>query len=503
MSIDIDGINYTYETLNNTATVVGYSDYSTNSRIIPNNIMVDDVSYEVISIESGALSGALWESITISDSVVTIGNSAFDSCSALTSIIIPDSVTTIGANAFQNCSALANVYFNHTTTLPALGANAFTGHPVNNSATYYSTVTNPSTALLATYFDFLNVIDQTSGLTYRYPNNVFDSAATLIACDRSNVNIVILAVVDVTHPVTLMADDIFLYFTTLQSVTFQSNSNLTAISNYAFNNCYALTSIIIPDSVITIGEGAFAESYLNSVIIGNNVTTIGNSAFDFCSSLTSIIIPDSVTTISFLAFRSSHLTSIIIPDSVTSLGEGAFSVCLYLTSVTIGNGVTSIGSYTFQYCSALTSIIIPASVTSIGDYAFENCSALANVYFYQNAIPVLGNNAFVLSPNNNTAWYLYGAANVDYLPPFFTFLKLINSPPTPEPRPPPTKTKNVWFGGNMNDSSKTSALRYSQLVRGRGPNYGSNTFAYNEVNAFGYYVQGGPGGSGAPPRNSF
>ena len=68
---------------------------------------------------------------------------------------------------------------------------------------------------------------------------------------------------------------------------------------------------------------------------------------------------------------------------------------------------------------------------------------------------------------------------------------------------PVIKNKNVWFGGNINNSSKTSALRYSQLVRGRGPNYGSNTFAYNDVNAFGYYVQGGPGGSGAPPRNSF
>ena len=63
--------------------------------------------------------------------------------------------------------------------------------------------------------------------------------------------------------------------------------------------------------------------------------------------------------------------------------------------------------------------------------------------------------------------------------------------------------KNVWFGGNMNNSSNTSALRYSELVRGRGPNYGSSTIAYNNINAFGYSVQGGPGGSGAPPRNAF
>ena len=67
---------------------------------------------------------------------------------------------------------------------------------------------------------------------------------------------------------------------------------------------------------------------------------------------------------------------------------------------------------------------------------------------------------------------------------------------------PVFKSKNIWFGGNTNNSSKTTALRYSQLVRGRGPNYGSSTIAYTNINAFGYYA-GAPGGSGAPPRNSF
>ena len=62
--------------------------------------------------------------------------------------------------------------------------------------------------------------------------------------------------------------------------------------------------------------------------------------------------------------------------------------------------------------------------------------------------------------------------------------------------------KNSSFGGNMVDSSKTNALRYSQIVRGHGQNYGSTRFVYNDINAFGYY-SGGPGGSGAPPRNTF
>ena len=63
-------------------------------------------------------------------------------------------------------------------------------------------------------------------------------------------------------------------------------------------------------------------------------------------------------------------------------------------------------------------------------------------------------------------------------------------------------TNNQPFGGNMTNSSITNAMRYSQLVRGRGPNYGQTSMVYNTINAFGYYA-GGPGGSGAPPRNSF
>ena len=67
---------------------------------------------------------------------------------------------------------------------------------------------------------------------------------------------------------------------------------------------------------------------------------------------------------------------------------------------------------------------------------------------------------------------------------------------------PAIANKNASFNGNTNDSSKTNALRYSEIVRGRGPNYGSNRFIYNELNAFGYY-SGAPGGSGEPPRNKF
>jgi hypothetical protein len=93
-----------------------------------------------------------------------------------------------------------------------------------------------------------------------------------------------------------------------------------------------------------------------------------------CTNLTSIIIPNSVTSIGEEAFRfCTGLTSIIIPESVISIGKGAFYKCTGLTSITIPDSVTSIREGVFEGCSGLISIIIPESVTSIGDYAFYSC----------------------------------------------------------------------------------------------------------------------------------
>ena len=159
--------------------------------------------------------------------------------------------------------------------------------------------------------------------------------------------------------------------------------SVTSIGSYAFSGCSKLTSIAIPDSVTSIGYSAFSGcSSLTSITIPDSVTSIGYSAFYGCSSLTSITIPNSVTSIGSEAFYDcSSLTSITIPDSVTSIGNSAFYGCSNLTSITIPNSVTSIGSEAFKYCSSLTSIIIPDSVTSIGRNAFDGCRSLTSITF--------------------------------------------------------------------------------------------------------------------------
>ena len=158
------------------------------------------------------------------------------------------------------------------------------------------------------------------------------------------------------------------YFDGLLYYKITSNSDMTVILSKAESSAQ---NVEIPKYVIINGE-----KYA--------VTEIGSEVFDNMyppyNGLKSIIIPNSVTTIGYAAFRSCEkLKSLTIPNSVTSIGSSSFSGCSGLTSLTIPNSVTSIGNYAFSGCSGLTSLTIPNSVTSIGESAFYGCSGLTSL----------------------------------------------------------------------------------------------------------------------------
>jgi len=294
-------------------------------------------------------------SYIIPDSVTSIGYSAFEYCDSLTSTTIPDSVTRIGDDAFSSCNNLTSITIPDSVT--SIGSYAF-----------YNT---------AYYKDSNNWTD---GVLY-IGNHLIRTEFSI-------------------------------------SGAYTIKSGTKTIADRAFYECYSLTSVIIPDSVISIGNFAFYEcDSLTSIIIPDSVISIGDSAFYDCDSLTSITIGNSVTSIDFWAFYScDSLTSITIPDSVTNIGHHAFSFCCSLTSITVDadneyysndsygvlfnkdkteliqypNGktrtsyiipdsVTSIWSSAFAFCDGLTSVTIPDSVMDIGNCAFEGCYNLTSV----------------------------------------------------------------------------------------------------------------------------
>ena len=201
-----------------------------------------------------------------------------------------------------------------------------------------------------------------------------NTSVTSVVIPDSVTSIGLQAFYNCTSLASISVDSANINFSSAEGVLF--NKNKTTLVQYPpskTGNTYT-----IPASVTSIGNYAFQScTNLDSVTIGNSVTSIGNSAFSGCTSLTSVTIGNSVTSIGRSAFADcTNLTSVTIGNSVTSIGNSAFSNCTNLASITIPDSVTSIGDYAFAHCTSLTSITIPASVTSIGERAFQGCAKL-------------------------------------------------------------------------------------------------------------------------------
>lgn len=179
-------------------------------------------------------------------------------------------------------------------------------------------------------------------------------------------------------------------------------SSVTNIGIGAFNNCSGLTgSLIFPTSVIRIGRTAFTNcsGFTGSLIIPSSVTIIEYDTFDGCSGFKgTLTIPSSVTTIEGFAFRycSGFTGSLNIPSSVTTIGESAFGGCSGFTgSFNIPPAITRIEGSTFGSCSGLTGpLILPSGLTFIGDGAFNSCKGLTGSLTIPSTVTSIGELTF-------------------------------------------------------------------------------------------------------------
>lgn len=158
---------------------------------------------------------------------------------------------------------------------------------------------------------------------------------------------------------------------------------VTAIANRAFDGCWQLTSVTIPEGVTVIGASAFSGCvHLSSINIPQSVTEIGGYAFFDCENLYSISIPGNVSQIHSNTFYGCiSLVEATIAEGVDSIGDYAFYNCSSLYTLTIPSTVTSIGTMAFYDCMALhETVTIPAATVSIGEAAFGSCNALPGIF---------------------------------------------------------------------------------------------------------------------------
>ncbi len=317
-------------------------------------------------------------SITIPDSVISIGDYAFQDCDSLMSIVIPDSITSIGKGAFIGCDDLADEdgfvivkdilfdYFGQDSAIVIpngvirIDSEAFKLKRKIKSVTLPDSVTHISDYAFHGCNNLANV-NTGKGLT-----NIGEGAFK--GCSN-------LARITIPKGVTSIGDRAF-----MECENLADENGFVIVKGILFDYFGDAQTVVVPDGVTCIGDLAFGmcES-LTTITIPDSVANIGVYAFYKCSNLTSITIPEGIPSIGDYAFYGcSSLTSVNIPNSVTSIGDNAFESCYNLTSVTIGNGVTSIGDYAFRNCYSLASIIVPNGVTSIGKEAFKGCGNLTD-----------------------------------------------------------------------------------------------------------------------------
>ena len=305
------------------------------------------VSPHLLAIGNSVFSGcSSLRQITLGEELVAIGRSAFSGCTALASVVIPDSVEYVGDSAFYRCSGLKQVTLGKGLT--AIESYTFA------YCESLQTVTIPQNVQVIytnAFFDCMNLfaVELAAGITtieknafcfddklfYVYYTGTKEQWSQMEIAQEGNAALmdVPLMYYSASMPNPPIApldreDTVFTYTLRHGEVTITGSKEtltgsvvipetlngypVTTIGSGAFLQNTEITSVTIPDSVKTIGEGAFQQCYmLQKVIGGKGVTTIESQAFFYCN----------------------HITRLALSETVTYIGEAAFTDCFALTDV--------------------------------------------------------------------------------------------------------------------------------------------------------------------------
>lgn len=417
---DSCGANLTYKLTQNTDDSDTYTltiggegamyDYSSSYTTVPWNAQKSRITSVVIDDGVTSIGDSAFEdcsalkSVSGMKGVTSLGEWAFRKCTSLESFAIPSGVKSIPDSLFSDCSKLNSVTIHNQVV--SIGSSAFFG------CSTLKTLSIPDSVQTIGYYAFggcdeLETINIPDGVA-KIPSHAFSSCYALKK-------------LDIPQSVTEIGSAAFDHCTSLGK---DSNGTIaipdvTAIGSEAFRGCSALTSLALPQTVTSIGDTAFQGcsnletinipsgvksiehdtfrgcEKLNDVTIPADVTSIGNSAFEACKTFKNIKIPEGVTTIGAEAFKDcTQLETVVIPSTATTIYASAFENCSQLKSFAFPKGTTQIYSSVLSGCENLESVTIPEGVTEISSNAFYNCSQKLNSVKLPSTLQTIGFQAF-------------------------------------------------------------------------------------------------------------
>ena len=369
--------------------------------------------------QSAFLSCLSLASLTIGSNVVSIGDDAFYGCSSLTNVFIPNSVTNFNGTALSECSSLISItvdgqnpaYSSLDGVLFDKNQTKLVDYPGGLAGSYI--IPGSVTSIGDSAFLFCTEL-----IDVAIPDNVTNIGEyAFYGCALTNVNL----------PTNLVSISQYAFSGCVELTSIRIPDAVANIGANAFSGT-RLTRVTIPPGVTNIEIEAFDCYTLTDINVDTNnpaYSSVGGVLYDlsrtklieFPVGKTGIpfrrgnyVIPNGVIGIGAGAFADCYLTNITIPDSVTSIGDRAFDGCT-LQSLVLPNGVTNIGNNAFEL-TELVSIIVPRDVSTLGWLGY--CPRLRSIYFKGNAPARPGGIGVIwLGLQNVTAYYLPGTTGWD------------------------------------------------------------------------------------------